>query len=208
MLAEKVYNSIINYYENISSNSHMDNDIARDNGVLEKYSDKYDPNFIRNMFDIPNISAIKRINHYQNIQTGIDDKTLLESIKKGDFISVGLCIIDEYLINEISDGFVEVSSQEAVEDKIEKDNIRFNSTTHNVIKSKTEMDKLMQILEDNLLETKDIQEIEKNHSIWADNLLFLLFKTKDINTWNDLIYIEMNSQSNAKCTIGTKIGTI
>lgn len=162
-LAEKVYKKITEYYEGMSSNSHMDNDIAIENSIFERYSDKYDVNYVRNMFDLQNISAIKRINHYQNIQTGIDDKTLLNSLKNGDFLSVGLCIIDKYLINDISDGFVEVSSQEAVEDKIEQDNIRFNSTTHNVLSNKSNMDKIMQMLEDNLLESFEINKFENRH---------------------------------------------
>ena len=68
-LSGVVYQALENYYNGISSHSHMDNDIA-----LPGYtSDKYDPEFIRGMFDIANINAVKRLRYYYNFITGIDD---------------------------------------------------------------------------------------------------------------------------------------
>lgn len=164
-LAEKVYNKVVEFYESISSNSHMDNDVAKENGVFEKYADRYDINYVRNMFNLKNINAIKKLNHYQNIQTGIDDKTLLDSIIKGDFISIGLCLVDKYLIYELSDGFVEVSSQKAVEDKIEQGNTTFTSTTHNLLMQRKNTDKLCQIIEDTLLESEAREDFYRKHQL-------------------------------------------
>ena len=125
-LAKPTYDALVNYYTKISSGSHMDNDIA----LSSFSSENYDPNFIAGMFDLANINAMKKIRFYQNYVTEIDDKTILDSIKRRDFTSVGMCLMDEFFMNEITDGFVEKSSQESVKDHLDIKMNSLKSRTH------------------------------------------------------------------------------
>ena len=119
-LSNKISNSIINFYEDICSNSHMDYDIAIKDGVEENRLDKYDSTFLDNIFSKETIKAIKSINFYQNFTTGIDEDTLIESIEEMNFTGIGLCLLNKYLMGGSSDGFVKTSSQTIVDDYIGK----------------------------------------------------------------------------------------
>ena len=97
-LSNLVYRNLISIYEGISSNSHMDYDIAMLGGIPEEKSQFYDETLIRDMFSSDNLNAISRLNAYKNLVTGIDDKTLNESIRTLNLTGIGLCILDDLLI--------------------------------------------------------------------------------------------------------------
>lgn len=106
-------------YKGISSNSHMDFDIAIPSGFPDGENEVYDPSFIRDMFSRENIESIGKVGSYKNFVTGIDDNTLTEAIKTGNFTGIGLCVLGKLFFDEPSDGMVPVSSQEIVTTHIE-----------------------------------------------------------------------------------------
>lgn len=145
-----VYKALKKYYSSLHSHSHMDNDISR-----EGYkSDRYDPNFIAGMFDLQNIEAIKRVNFYHNFTTGIDDKSLLKAIKRMDYISIGLCLMDRFFMQEVTDGFIEVKSQESVEEHLDVPTKRINSATHFYLGHDDEIGIILDVVDENIEKTK------------------------------------------------------
>ena len=134
-LNKVVFNSLKNYYNSISSGSHMDNDIALPGYVAEHY----DPSFIADMFDIKNISAINKVRKFRNFTTRVDDGTLIKYLKKRDFTSVGMCLIDKFFMDEPTDGFIEIDSQESVNYHFDHPSIHIPSTTHYFLTHPDEM---------------------------------------------------------------------
>lgn len=133
--SELTYNAIKSYYHYSSSNSHMDNDIALPGTEI----DKYDPNFIRRTFDRVNIESIKRVRHFHNFITAIDDSSIFKSLRRRDFTSVGLCLMDRFFMEETTDGFIEVKSQESIGRKLDTPTIKINSATHNYLANDEEL---------------------------------------------------------------------
>ncbi len=70
-LAEAIYKQLITYYEGISSNSHMDYDIAIPNGIPENKYDVYDSSLIENVFCTRNVNAVSHLQTFKNFLTGI-----------------------------------------------------------------------------------------------------------------------------------------
>ena len=130
-----VFNALLKYYNNTSSNSCMDNDIA-----LPGYeSENYDPEFIRRLFDLANINAIKQLRYYHNFTTGIDNTSLMKSLRRRDFTSVGLCLMDRYFMDELTDGFIEVSSQEKVNEHLDHPSSEVKGATHYFLSHEDEL---------------------------------------------------------------------
>lgn len=152
-----VYNAISKYYTSLHSGSHMDNDIC----IPFYNQEMYDPSFILKMFDLANINAIKRIRKYQNFITSIDNDTLMNSLRRGDFISVGMCLIDHFFISELTDGFVEVRSQEGVNEYLPNSSTRIESTTHYFLTHEEEMAIVLDFINNSIDEYKDQLEFIK-----------------------------------------------
>lgn len=132
----RLYNEIVNIYESISSNSHMDFDIALPNGVPENKIELYDSSFISDMFSDRNVESIRRVGHYQNFVTGIDENTFAEAVRTGNLTGMALCLLDKLFFNEPSDGMVPVSSQEVVSRYIDGLKSERLSTHHDVFGNK------------------------------------------------------------------------
>lgn len=131
-LVNKVYNKLINIYENISSNSHMDYDIAIPGGIPDSKKQFYDENLIKNIFSGENINSIKQLNNFKNFITGIDEKTMKEAILTGNFSGIGLCILNDVFFDKQSDGMVYVSSQEKVDKMMKTKSYKLVSAHHDV----------------------------------------------------------------------------
>ena len=140
------YNALEMYYSSISSNSHMDNDIALPGYV----TDNYDPQFIAKMFDEENIRAIKKVHGFYNIITGIDDETIYKYLERKDFTSVGMCLMDLFFMEETTDGFIEVKSQESVSKHLDANSIRINSTSHYYLAHNDELGIVLDIVNENI----------------------------------------------------------
>lgn len=134
-LSNQVIYSLIKFYESISSNSHMDYDIAMEGGIPKSKYDRYDSNFIKNIFSKENIEGINSINNYQNFTTGIDKDTFKESLKSLNILGIGLCILDEYFMEKGTDGMVSTISQKSVERHIDKPSYHLKSSHHGVFTS-------------------------------------------------------------------------
>ena len=110
---------IKNVYEGISSNSHMDYDIAIPDGITEERIHLYDENFIKNVFCTDNVEAVKRLNSFKNILTSIDSSVIKEAIMTGNKQGILMCIFNEMFFEGKSDGMVLTSSQRKVEDVLD-----------------------------------------------------------------------------------------
>ena len=106
-------------YEGISSNSHMDYDIAIPGGIPEEKLHLYDENFIKNVFCTDNVEAVKRLNSFKNILTSIDSSVIKEAIMTGNKQGILMCIFNEMFFEGKSDGMVLTSSQRKVENVLD-----------------------------------------------------------------------------------------
>lgn len=148
---ELTYNALRNYYHSSSSNSHMDNDIALPGSII----DRYDPNFIRRTFDRINIEAIKKVRHFHNFITGVDENSLVKALKRRDYTSVGLCLMDRFFMDETTDGFIESRSQESISSFIEVPTHRINSATHNYLVHDDELIIILDTINQNIEEDRE-----------------------------------------------------
>ena len=156
-LSEYTFEALKKYYERMHSNSYMDNDIAR----IGYKSANYDPSFIRDMFSIDNLLAIQKLNYFHNFVTGIDEKTLLKSIKQRDYVSIAMCLIDKYFIDKPSDGFIEQSSQLAINKYLNIKNTIIPSTTHYFLSQDENLEMLLDIVNDQIDQIKEKELLNK-----------------------------------------------
>ena len=152
-----IFNALTKYYLSLHSCSHMDNDIC----IPGYNKELYDPTFILHMFDLANINAIKKIRKYQNFTTGIDDNTLMNSLRRGDFTSVGMCLIDCFFMSELTDGFVETRSQESVNNHLQNPSTRIKSSTHYFLTHDDEIAIVLDFINSSIDEFKDKETYTK-----------------------------------------------
>lgn len=146
-----IYDKLIEFYENISSNSHMDYDIAMVGGISDSKRDFYDEGFIRNIFSSDNVEAIKKINSFNNFVTGIDSSTLREAILTMNFVGIGLCVLDELFFDNKSDGMVYSDSQRLVDSVVGTKSI-YLPTHHDVNNNIRAINEVLGIVDDTIEE--------------------------------------------------------
>ncbi len=154
-LAKHVSNGLVKFYESVSSNSHMDYDIAIPGGIPAEKAAVYDANFIKNVFSETNINAIKRLNYFRNILTGIDEKTLKEAIKTGNLVGIGLCLLDKYFFQGKSDGMVYRDSQKKVDSVLNINSYELKSTHHDVNSNLRAVNELLGIVDETISESDE-----------------------------------------------------
>ena len=154
-LADLIYNKLINVYEGISSNSHMDYDIAIPGGIPESKKSVYDESLIKNVFSNANVDAVKKLNSFKNFLTGIDDNTLKEAISTMNLGGIGLCILNDMFFNKQSDGMVYVSSQQKVDDVLDKKSHKLVSSHHDVATNKRVINDVLHVVDDTIDEFND-----------------------------------------------------
>ena len=149
---------IKNVYEGISSNSHMDYDIAIPGGIPEERIHLYDENFIKNVFCTDNVEAVKRLNSFKNILTSIDSSVIKEAIMTGNKQGILMCIFNEMFFEGKSDGMVLTSSQRKVEDvlDIKSHNIKSHHDVNSNIRA---FNKVLGIVDDTIDEFDDKNKI-------------------------------------------------
>lgn len=156
--ADLLYEKLISIYEGISSNSHMDYDIAMLGGVPDSKLHLYDESLIRDMFSSDNINAISRVSSYKNFITGIDDETLSEAIRTVNFEGIGLCLLNDLFFDKKSDGMVMTSSQRLVESAMEEYGIKshiLTSSHHAISGIDRVMNDLLHVVDDTIGEQVD-----------------------------------------------------
>lgn len=154
-LSEIIYKKLIEFYEGISSNSHMDYDIAIPGGIPKSKSNLYDRSFIENIFSIQNLNAIKKVNHFKNIVTGIDNATLKEAIKTGNLSGIGLCILDDVFFHKESDGMVYIKDQRKIENYLDIKSYILKSAHHDISNNNRVLNNVLYIVEETIEETKE-----------------------------------------------------
>ena len=152
LLSELVYKGMIEIYEYLCSNSHMDYDIAVPGEIPQERRYLYDSTFIRDIFDKKNIDAVRRINSFNNITTGIDAYTLPEALKTLNISGIGLCFLDELIFDQASDGMVRVKDQKAVEKPLGIESIKLPSAHHDVYSNNRTYNEVLDIVDDTIEE--------------------------------------------------------
>lgn len=156
-----IYNCLVNMYEKISSNSHMDYDIAIPNGIPTSKFDVYDKSFIENIFSQENINAVKKLNSFKNLVTGIDSSTLKEAIKTMNFVGIGLCLLDDIFFDNKSDGMVYVDAQRKVEEVLELQSYRLESSHHDVNSNIRVFSNILGVVDDTIEEANERKRLLK-----------------------------------------------
>ena len=154
-ISNVVYNKLIEFYESISSNSHMDYDIAIPGGIPNDKLKVYDESFIKNVFSSSNITSINRINSFQNILTGIDSNTLKEAISTVNFTGIGLCLLNDIFFEGKSDGMVYIDSQRKVENYLDIKSYQLLSAHHDVNSNIRVFNDILSIVDDVIEESKE-----------------------------------------------------
>ena len=152
-LVQRLMEGLTKLYESFSSNSHMDYDIAIPGGA----NSKYDKSFIKNLLSEENISMISKINSYHNIYTKIESDTFKKCLKTGDLTGMVLCLIDDIVFTEKSDGIVPLSSQQALEN-LNPEGLKIHqvkSSTHNIFGNVQDAYEVFSIINDEIDETKE-----------------------------------------------------
>ena len=150
LISDLVYKGMIDLYEYLCSNSHMDYDIAVPGEVPQERIYLYDRSFIRDIFDKKNMDALNRINSFTNITTGIDANTLPEAIRTINVTGMCLCLLDELLFDKPSDGMVRVKDQKAIESVLGIDSINLESSHHDVFSNNRAYSKVLDIVDDTI----------------------------------------------------------
>ena len=152
-LVQRLMEGLTKLYESFSSNSHMDYDIAIPGGA----NSKYDKSFIKNLLSEENISMISKINSYHNIYTKIESDTFKKCLKTGDLTGMVLCLIDDIVFTEKSDGIVPLSSQQALEN-LNPEGLKIHqvkSSTHNIFGNVQDAYEVFSIINDEIDETTE-----------------------------------------------------
>jgi len=157
-LSNTIYEKIVNFYEGISSNSHMDYDIAIPGGIPESKQHVYDETFIQNVFAADNVEAVKKLNSFKNFLTGIDSNTLKEAISTMNFTGIGLCILNDVFFDNKSDGMVYISSQQQVDDIMGIKSHQLVSAHHDVPSNKRVMSDVLSVVDDTIGEFTEKQK--------------------------------------------------
>lgn len=149
-ISNLIYEQIINIYEGISSNSHMDYDIAIPGGIPESKKAVYDESFIKGVFSSNNVESIKKLNSFKNFLTGIDANTLGEAIRTMNVTGIGLCILNDMFFNKQSDGMVYIDSQRKVDDVLDTKSYQLISAHHDVSSNARVMDDVLDIVDNTI----------------------------------------------------------
>lgn len=113
--SKRVIENAKDLYYRYFSNSHMDLDIAIPGGVPIDLMRFYDPTFLENVFSLETLKKLQNVNYYSNICTLITDETREEAKRKGDLLTLALCIINDCLYDGKGDGIVELNSAKCIE---------------------------------------------------------------------------------------------
>lgn len=158
-LVDNITKALMDLYYSIMSNSHMDLDIAIPGEIPEHLMSNYDSSFLQNIFSNSNISSISNVKHYQNICTVIDDTTLKNALKSGNFAAIGLCILNDVLFDGKSDGMVSLDSQKRIEDfySDEHSASKIITTSHGALSIPIYANELLDIVNSNMLDDTKLQ---------------------------------------------------
>jgi hypothetical protein len=155
-LANLIISSINKRYSNSNDQKHHRfNDISIPNKLDAHTTNNYDPELLQSIFSKANLSAIKRLNTYQNICTRIDDNTFEECLRTANFIGLGLCLTNDFLLHKQADGMVEQNSQQAIEKHLDISSPLLKSSHHAVLTNQRLTSDLIHYVDDTIGEQVD-----------------------------------------------------
>ena len=159
-LSSTISDMVIKLYKSISSNSHMDYDIAISGGISDDLLYCYDENFIKNVFCDDNVEAINKLNSFKNFSTEIDDDVIREAIRTFNLEGLALCMLDRIFFQGKSDGMVYTESQKQVERYLDVKSIMLKSH-HDVNSNTRAFNEVLGVLDDTILEFNDRNKVLK-----------------------------------------------
>ena len=149
-ITEFVYNKVISMYEGVSSNSHMDYDIAIPGGIPQDKIHLYDERLVKEVFRDKNVSAIQRLNCFRNMVTGINSNTLKEALLTMNYAGIGLCLFDDIFFDNKSDGMVLTASQEKVGQYLDVNQYRLEGAHHDVNSNIRVFNEVLSVVDDTI----------------------------------------------------------
>lgn len=149
---------LTNIHWNVFSQSHMDYDISLvgENGVPDQHQDRYDKNFLENLFNEKTLTRLRQVD-FTNITTTCTPKTVKNSLKSLNAAAFMLYVSSQVLFDEPSDGMVPLRSSQYIE-KVCKEHCIPISTLriqdgHHAISGDTKM--VQQIVQQKILARDD-----------------------------------------------------
>lgn len=146
---ELIVDKIMEVYNRIGSDSHMDYDLCEKGGMPLDKLDRCDESFLDNIFSKENISSIFKVHIFQNICALANDEVLKESIRKMDTLDIGLCVLNNILLGGSGDGFVPLSSSLSI-NKEAGVYSHLYASTHRLIKKNDNLDRTLGMLKSNM----------------------------------------------------------
>lgn len=129
-MTKKTVKEFMKLYYSHFSNSHMDLDVAVPDGIKRCMTDVYDASFLGDLFSVQNMDKIRLVNSFMNVCTFITPEVRTNALKTADFTTIGLCMLDEYLQDGLSDGIVTLAAQKEINEHITVKNMLVPSS-HN-----------------------------------------------------------------------------
>lgn len=143
IIGKKITNSMMGIVYSISSNSHMDYDIAKPGGVPNEAINLYDETFIKDLFSNDNINSLKKCESFTNYATSISKTSIKNSIRNMDYAGVGLLILSKILYDNESDGFI------PTEDQIVFEDTKHLETSHSILTNNKAIEIILNDLDKN-----------------------------------------------------------
>lgn len=147
-----------NIHWNVFSQSHMDYDISimDKKGVPTKHSNRYDRNFLENMFNEETLSRLKQVD-FTNITTNCSEKTLSRAFETRNINALMLYLSSKTIFRgKISDGMVDEKSSKYVEEICDKNGIKISKMKipngHHDIAS--DLDIISQVMKEKVLKNE------------------------------------------------------
>lgn len=152
---------------NVFSQSHMDYDISLvgKDGVPHKHQDRYDKNFLENLFNEKTLTRLRQVD-FTNITTTCTSKTVQNSLKSLNATAFMLYLSSQVLFDEPSDGMVSLRSSQYIEQICRENNIPISTLRikdgHHAISGDTRM--VRQIVQQKIA-TRDSKNKEDNEDV-------------------------------------------
>lgn len=154
-MTEDITKKVMNFYNSISSNSHMDYDISYKNSLGAEYQNKYDSTLLDNIFSDDNLDSVSKLKSFKNFTTKIEKGTLKRALFTNNIIGVGMCFLNKKIMHNDSDGFVKYDSEIEVNKYLDVENIHIAGAHHDFLSDDKYNNVLLTEVDKNITEDKE-----------------------------------------------------
>lgn len=161
-ISNKILKKLLSIYYSVNSNSHMDYDIAYTEGIPDEKVHLADKTFIENIFSQENLDGVSKLKTYKNFITGITNKTFKNSLLTKNYYGLGLCVLDDIIYQNKSDGMVPTSTQRLVESYIDTKSYKLDSAHHDVMSIKKSISDICYVMDETINEQNNVKIKVKN----------------------------------------------